>query len=167
MPTAQKSKTLYPSSSKLPIAARIRVIEGLNAVLTDGMDLYTQVKVAHWNIKGPNFAALHPFFDQIATATAGFNDQLAERAVALGGLATGTARHVAANSRLPDYPQDVTKDLAHVSELLRRIDGWIEGLRETRSTAEGVQDTDTVDLLTGMISEFEKHAWFLRATLET
>ncbi len=164
MPTAQK--TLYSSSSKLSIPARVRVIEALNAALTDGMDLYTQLKVAHWNIKGPNFAALHPFFDQLATAAAGHNDALAERAIALGGLATGTARHVAEHSRLPDYPQTLTRDLEHVGELVRRIDGWIEGLRRTRATSEEVQDTDTVDLLTGMITEFEKHAWFLRATLE-
>jgi len=29
-----------------------------------------------------------------------------------------------------------------------------------------VGDTDTVYLLTGIITEFEKHAWFLRASLE-
>jgi starvation-inducible DNA-binding protein len=32
--------------------------------------------------------------------------------------------------------------------------------------AEKHVDTDTVDLLTNVVSEFEKHGWFLRATLE-
>ena len=33
--------------------------------------------------------------------------------------------------------------------------------------AERHGDTDTVDLLTGIITEFEKHSWFLRASLES
>ena len=34
------------------------------------------------------------------------------------------------------------------------------------AAVEGHADTDTVDLFTGIITEFEKHAWFLRASLE-
>jgi starvation-inducible DNA-binding protein len=32
--------------------------------------------------------------------------------------------------------------------------------------AEKLADTDTVDLLTAVVSEFEKNAWFLRASLD-
>ena len=63
------NKTLFPSASQLSIDARVGVIEALNASLADALDLYSQVKVAHWNLKGPHFAALHPLFDTIAVGT--------------------------------------------------------------------------------------------------
>ena len=50
--------------------------------------------------------------------------------------------------------------------LADRFDTYLEGLRASRAVAEEQRDTDTVDQLTGVISEFEKHTWFLRASLE-
>jgi starvation-inducible DNA-binding protein len=158
---------MYKSPSHLPEAARTAVAGALNATLADGLDLHGQIKVAHWNIKGPHFAALHPLFETFAVGLASFNDEIAERAVTLGGLAAGTARHVAATSRIPEYPQQTTRDLEHVRLLSERIESYLAGVRTAREAAEKHADTDTVDLLTQVISEFEKHAWFLRASLET
>lgn len=157
---------MYRSPSQLPEEARARIAEALNARLADGLDLHSQIKVAHWNIKGPQFAALHPLFETFAVGLAAFNDALAERAVTLGAKAYGTARHVAKSSRLPDYPQETTRDLEHVKLLAERFEKYLEGVRESRAAAEKLGDTDTVDLFTQVVTEFEKHAWFLRASLE-
>jgi starvation-inducible DNA-binding protein len=157
---------MYTSPSRLPEEARSAISQALNARLADGLDLHGQIKVAHWNIKGPNFAALHPLFETFAVSLANHNDSIAERAVTLGGRAYGTARHVAARSRLPEYPQDTTRDLEHVRLLAERIELYLEGVRDARSVGEKHADADTVDLLTGIVTEFEKHAWFLRASLE-
>jgi starvation-inducible DNA-binding protein len=158
---------MYKSPSQLPEEARTKVAETLNARLADGLDLHSQIKVAHWNIKGPHFAALHPLFETFAVSLANHNDSIAERAVTLGAKAYGTVRHVSKTSRLPDYPQETTRDLEHVKLLAERIEKYLEGSRETRAIAEKQGDIDTVDLLTTIISEFEKHAWFLRATSES
>lgn len=155
------------SPSHLSEAARKTISEALRAVLTDGIDLYTQIKIAHWNVKGAHFAALHPLFDQFASDQAANNDDIAERVLTLGHLAVGTARHVAKASRLPDYPQDTTKDLQHVALLVERIGKQLEGMRSARDVAKGNEDEDTFDLLTGQIEQFEKHSWFLHATLES
>ncbi len=106
--------TLYPSPSPLPEQDRVALVEALNSRLADGLDLHSQIKVAHWNIKGPHFATLHPLFETFAIALAAFNDQIAERAITLGGVAHGTARHVAKASKLAEYPEGTTKDLVHV-----------------------------------------------------
>lgn len=153
--------------SHLSSDARKKMSDALRAVLTDGLDLYTQLKVAHWNIKGALFTSLHPLFDAFATDQAGNNDEIAERIRTLGHLAVGTARHVAKNSRLADYPQETTKDLEHVQLLTERIGKHLEGMRAARDVAKQVEDEDTFDLLTGMVEQFEKHAWFLHATLES
>ena len=56
--------------------------------------------------------------------------------------------------------------MEHVKLLAERIERYLDGVRETRSGIERLGDTDSVDLLTGIVTEFEKHAWFLRASLE-
>ncbi len=157
---------MYPSPSPLPESTRAQIAQALNARLADGLDLHSQIKVAHWNIKGPQFAALHPLFETFAISLANHNDAIAERAVTLGALAHGTARHVAATSRLAEYPQETTRDLEHVQLLAARIEAYLVGVREARGAAEKLGDTDTADLFTQVITEFEKHAWFLRATSE-
>jgi starvation-inducible DNA-binding protein len=157
---------MYKSPSPLSKEAREQLAETLNARLTDGLDLHSQIKVAHWNIKGPHFASLHPLFETFAVSLALHNDALAERAVTLGGRALGTVRHVAKTSRLPEYPQETTRDLDHVKLLAERIEGYLTGVRESRATSEKLGDLDTSDLLTTIIVEFEKHAWFLRASME-
>ncbi len=156
---------MYKSPSKLPEKSRKKLIQTLNERLSDGLDLQMQIKVAHWNIKGPQFAALHPLFETFAISLANHNDSIAERAVTLGGRAFGTARHVAKHSNLTEYPQETERDMEHVGLLADRIETYLGGLRETRGIGESAKDVDTVDLLTGIITEFEKHAWFLRASL--
>jgi starvation-inducible DNA-binding protein len=157
---------MYRSPNPLPENARHELAAALNARLADGLDLHSQIKVAHWNIKGPQFAALHPLFESFAVSLAAHNDAIAERAVTLGALAFGSVRHVAAHSTLPEYPQQTTRDLEHVRLLAERIEAYLDGLRSARGVAQRQGDDDSFDLLTGIVGEFEKHAWFLRASLE-
>jgi starvation-inducible DNA-binding protein len=156
---------MYKTPSNLPEAARTDIARMLNERLADGLDLHSHIKVAHWNVRGPQFPSLHPLFEQFATQLALHNDAMAERAVTLGALAVGTSRQVAKGSRLPEYPTDTTKDLDHVKALAERIELYLGGIREARKLAAEKQDEETVDLLTGVLTEFEKNAWFLRATL--
>lgn len=156
---------MHESPNPLSPEARGSICKALLGVLTDGLDLQSQVKVAHWNIKGPHFVALHPLFDGFATDVAARNDEIAERVLTLGGLAVGTSKHVAKHSTLPDYPQEVTQDLEHVKLLAQRIDGYLATVRKGRDVADEHDDQDTVDLLTAVVQLFEKHSWFLRATL--
>jgi starvation-inducible DNA-binding protein len=158
---------MYTSPSQLPENTRVEIANELNARLADGLDLHSQIKVAHWNIKGPQFAALHPLFETFAVSLAAFNDSIAERAVTLGARAYGTVRHTAKTSRLPDYPQDTSRDLEHVKLLAERFEKYLDGVRSARATGEKLGDTDTVDLLTSIVTEFEKNAWFLRASLDS
>jgi len=150
----------------LPEESRVTIADALNAVLADGLDLHSQMKVAHWNIKGPHFAALHPLFETFAISLGNHNDSVAERAVTLGAKAYGTLRHAAKTSRLQEYPQETTRDLEHVKLLSERIDKYLAGARQSRTVADKFGDADSVDLLTGIITEFEKHSWFLKASLD-
>jgi starvation-inducible DNA-binding protein len=157
---------MYKSPSRLSETARQKIAETLNSRLVDGLDLHSQIKVAHWNIKGKGFTSFHPLFEEFAISLANHNDSIAERAVTLGAQVYGTTRYVAQKSRLSEYPAETSKDTDHVKLLAERIETYLDGLRESRAVADENKDTDSVDLLTGIITEFEKHGWFLRASLE-
>jgi len=158
---------MFKSPSRLSQSSRTAIAKSLNSRLADGLDLHSQIKVAHWNVKGAQFATLHPLFETFAVVLAGYNDTIAERAVTLGGRAYGTARHVARTSKLPEYPLETSRGLEHVELVAERIDKYLEGLRDSRGVAEKHGDTDTVDMLGIVITEFEKNGWFLRASLES
>ncbi len=157
---------MYATPSRLQEPARAKIADALNSVLADGLDLHASLKVAHWNLKGPQFPSLHPLFEEIAVGLAAHNDEVAERAVTLGARAYGTVRHVAKASRIADYPQETSRDLEHVRLLAERIERYLEGVRAARTVGEQSGDTDTVDLLTSIATALEKHGWFLRASLE-
>ena len=86
--------------SKIDIAKgkREKLVEILNQSLADAMDLKSQAKQAHWNVKGQNFIALHELFDQVATEIEIHVDDIAERVTTLGGTAMGTVRMAAERS---------------------------------------------------------------------
>jgi len=157
---------MYKSPSHLPADARARIAESLDANLADGLDLQLQIKVAHWNIRGPRFPGLHLLFDTFAAGITLHNDTIAERLVMLGGRAHGTARHVAKVSRLPEYPPDTVRDVEHAQFVAERIESYLDGVRVSRAIADEHHDADTADVLTQVVREFEKHAWMLRATLD-
>ena len=83
---------MFDTRNDLPANTRTKVIELLNARLADAIDLGAQTKHAHWNVKGPNFIALHELFDKVAESVEEHIDTLAERVTALGGTALHAKR---------------------------------------------------------------------------
>ena len=80
------------------------MIDLLNQQLADALDLGLQAKQAHWNVKRPHFIGLHELFDKVAEDLQESIDNIAERAVQLGGIALGTIQVVSKNSRQSAYP---------------------------------------------------------------
>ena len=137
----------------------------LNRQLIDTLDLYTQVKQAHWNIKGPHFIALHELFDKLAEDLEGPVDDIAERVTALGGIARGTARMVARESRLPELPGDSFDGMAVVAALADRYAILGASTRAAIENSGSAGDADTSDLFTGVSRGLDKALWFLEAHL--
>ena len=108
---------LYKTKNDLPEAARTKLVELLNSRLVSAIDLQTQAKQAHWNVKGPQFIALHELFDKVSESAENAVDEIAERAVQLGGVARGTARIVAKESALKEYALDAVTGAEHVEAL--------------------------------------------------
>ena len=150
----------------LSIDARQPVIELLNQQLADLFDLYSQSKQAHWNVKGPQFFSLHELFDKLAEELSGYVDLVAERATALGGVAMGTARMAARNSRLAEYDPDVVDSMPVVDAMATRFAVAAASARTGIAEAEDHDDADTADLLTEVSRGLDKALWFLEAHLQ-
>ena len=138
----------------------------LNQQLADTLDLYTQVKQAHWNVKGPYFIALHELFDDLAEQLEEPVDDIAERVTALGGVAMGTARIAAKASRIGELPHDSYDGMKMVALLADRYAQLAKSTREAIDAADDAGDADTADLFTGISRGLDKSLWFLEAHLQ-
>jgi len=155
------------TATRIDIKPKLRdsMIDLLNQQLADTLDLYTQVKQAHWNVKGPNFIALHELFDKLAEDLEDPVDDIAERITALGGVARGTARIAAQDSRLHEFPHARVEGMNAVTLLADRYAALAASTRAAIETAGRNGDADTSDLFTGVSRGLDKALWFLEAHL--
>lgn len=139
--------------------------ERLQQRLADAIVLHTHAKQAHWNVKGPAFIALHELFDRLAALAGEQADRLAERIVALGQRAQGTAQDVVRMTRLPDWPQGVGSGFEHLNALARATAAYANGLRADARAVDEVGEMVSADLLVTLAGETDKMLWMLEAHL--
>ena len=165
MATKTASRT-FNTSLKLTESTRQQIIDILNARLADTIDLKTQAKQAHWNVKGPEFFQLHELFDSIAGHLDDHADLIAERVTALGGTALGTARIAASTSAIPEYDLDAVGGLDHVVALSERLAKAANQFRTEIDRTDDLGDKATADLFTQITRDADKDLWFLEAHLQ-
>jgi len=137
-----------------------------NARLADSLDLSLAVKQAHWNLKGPNFIAVHELLDMLRAHLDVHTDTVAERVMQLDGVALGTTQTIGQKSALPAYPTDIKKVADHVAALVERYGALAKSVREAIDTADDAGDASTADIFTAMSRDLDKDLWFLKSHLE-
>ena len=157
---------MYQTSNDISPARRRSISEMLNEHLADAIDLHLQAKQAHWNIKGPNFVGLHELFDRVAAQAREYADDIAERAVALGGVARGTLQAVSGQSQLREYPLEVGDWRAHVRAMQDALATFGRGARKAIDDATALNDADTADLFTEISRGIDKSLWMVEAHLQ-
>src|SRR5437763_2350248 len=138
----------YETRNDLPERVRAQVIELLHQRRADAIDLETQTKQAHWNVKGPHFIALHKLFDEVHDAVEDYVDTLAERVVQLGGIAEGTARLVAQRSELEEYPKGIAGGAEHVNALASALAEFGALIRRAIDETGDWRDQGSADICT-------------------
>lgn len=155
---------MFETRNDLPLKSREKLIPLLNARLADVIDLAAQAKLAHWNVKGPNFQGLHKLFDEVAGAAAEYVDEIAERVVQLGGSAEGDLPTVVKRSSLPAFGAlgDFRWE-SHVAAMAGAIAKCGAGMRAAIDSADEFGDMDTADLFTEVSRGLDKLLWFVEA----
>lgn len=154
---------MHPTRNTLDAAKRGKSVVLLGSALIHALDLERQAKQAHWNVRGPNFKALHELFDEIAQQAEDFSDLLAERMVAIGGTPDGRVATVAQRSTLPAYPLDLPSGAAHIEALAGAIAAFGTLARAAIDDATGWGDADTADVFTELSRDLDKSLWLVEA----
>lgn len=157
-----KNKLTHTRNS-LPEKTRQEIAALLQERLSDSIDLMLQAKQAHWNVKGPNFIALHGLFDKVFSDTEKYVDLIAERIVQLGGIAHGTIRVAGRESSLPEYPLNISSGKKHVAGLAHAIAFYGGLIRKGIELSAEVGDADTADILTEVSRGADTNLWFVEA----
>lgn len=156
---------MHDTKNDLPQGTRESMTKILNERLAEAIDLHWQAKQAHWNVKGPNFIALHELFDSVSEHMDEHSDLLAERAVILGGQAEGTIQIAAKRTTLPEYPLDANDEKVHVDKLSSALAAYGKNIRKAIDAADEAGDKDTADLFTEISRSVDKDTWFIEAHL--
>ena len=158
--------TGIPTKNDLKSNAKTASIELLNARLADAIDLALITKQAPWNVKGPQFIAIHEMLDGFRAELDGHVDTMAERAVQLGGTAHVTSQEVAKASALKPYPTDIHKTKDHIAALIDRYAATAKSVRKAIDEAEEAGDAGTADIFTAFSLALDKSLWFLEAHVQ-
>lgn len=156
----RKTRNDLPSNSKTAVVAM------LNARLADAIDLALATKQAHWNLRGPQFVAVHEMLDGFRAELDTHVDAIAERVVQLGGVALGSTQAVAGATSLAAYPLDLVKVEDHLTELADRYGKTANSARAGIETADEAGDADSADILTAYSRALDKYLWFIEAHLQ-
>ena len=148
--------------SPLDEAAQKTTGEALQGALVDLIDLALVAKQAHWNLTGRNFKVVHEHLDEVVELARTYQDEVAERAVAIGVNPDGRVRTVADRTRLPQLEAGYLADdkvVAAVTDILAQL---IARFRE-RVAATDEPDPVTQDLLIEITAALEKQHWMFQA----
>lgn len=156
------SKLPFPTRHDLDAKTRGKVADALNQTLAEVFDLQSQIKQAHWNVKGSSFFGLHKLFDEIAGMLTEPVDSVAERILSVGGFAKGTVRMSAAASKLPDLPAEFRQEDI-VGDIADRVAQAAKGVRARIDSTEETGDKVSSDLLIDVTAILDKALYFLEA----
>lgn len=144
---------------------RSRLSDSLNQVLADSYALMALTHLAHWNVEGPGFFALHTAFqtqyEELFTAI----DEIAERIRALGTYAIGGLSRFAETARMKEFASPLAQE-AYVRALIVGNEKLVTDAAQARDLAGEANDPESQDLMIERITLHQKTIWMLRSFLK-
>lgn len=139
--------------------------DSLNQVLADSYALMSLTHLAHWNVEGPGFFALHTAFqtqyEELFTAV----DEIAERIRALNAYAIGGLGKFAATAQMKEFAAPIAQD-DYVKRLIAANEQLLADAAQARDLAGKANDPESQDLMIGRITLHQKTVWMLRSFLK-
>ena len=151
--------------SNEPSAALAKLTESLNQVLADSYALMSLTHLAHWNVEGPGFFALHTAFQTQYEEMFVAIDEIAERIRALGTYAIGGLSTLAAKAQMKEFSSPLAQD-AYVAALIAGHEKVVADAAKARDIAGDANDPESEDLMIQRITTHEKALWMLRSFLK-
>lgn len=158
------STTATPASATI-LRKDTRVTDGLNLVLADSYSLMALTHLAHWNVEGPDFFALHQAFQAQYENLFEAVDEIAERVRALDVYAVGGLSMLARVAGIEEFKSPMPqKD--YVAALIVVHEKVVDDATRTRDAAGETADLETQDLMIKRLQWHEKTLWMLKSYLK-
>ncbi len=141
------------------------VVEKLNQLLINYQVHYQNLRLFHWNVKGPLFFTLHEKFEELYTEAAVKIDEVAERILALEGTPKGSLKNILSNADI-ESRDDVLEANDMVQAIVKANKVLIKYLDGVLKQASEVEDEGTIDIFTSYIQELQKQNWMLNSFLK-
>jgi len=143
-----------------------QLLAALRITLANSFELYFKAHGHHWNVEGMEFSQLHEFFGDLYQEVFNSIDSLAEEirkldaTVPYGVVAFSKFKTVEDSEIYGKNVRGMLEDLQTTNQSV------LESLNTSFKLAEEQNLQGLMDFLAGRISEHEKHAWMLRASLK-
>lgn len=139
--------------------------DSLNQVLADSYALIALTHLAHWNVEGPGFFALHTAFqtqyEELFTAV----DEIAERVRALNAYAIGGLAALAAAAQMKEFAAPLSQE-DYVRQLIIANEKLLADAATARDLAGKANDAESQDLMISRITLHQKTVWMLKSFLK-
>jgi len=143
-----------------------RIIDGLNQIVADTYALMALTHLAHWNVEGSDFFALHKAFQEQYENLFEGVDEVAEQIRSLDGYAIGGLSTLAQKAGMNEFKSPMPqKD--YVAALIVAHEKAIDDLTQVRDLAGEANDLQTQDLMIKRLQWHEKTHWMLKSYLKS
>jgi starvation-inducible DNA-binding protein len=154
------------TQTETPVKTESRLSQSLNQVLADSYALMALTHLAHWNVEGPGFFALHTAFQQQYEELFTAVDEIAERVRALGTYAIGGLGQLAQTAQMREFSSPLVQE-EYVRQLLEANEKLVGDAEKARDIAGEVNDPESQDLMIGRITLHQKTIWMLKSFLKS
>ena len=142
-----------------------RLSDSLNQVLADSYAVMALTHLAHWNVEGPGFFALHTAFQTQYEELFVAIDEIAERIRALGNYAIGGLNQLAQTAQLKEFAAPLAQE-DYVRRLVTANQKLLADAALARDLAGKANDPESQDLMIGRITLHQKTIWMLKSFLK-
>jgi starvation-inducible DNA-binding protein len=141
------------------------VVGTLNREQANALVAYLNYKKYHWQTYGPLFRDIHLLLDEQAAATYAMIDELAERAIMIGGgPVADPADYLPKATVKPSKGKLSLREM--IAEAASTLDTIMGEMHADAELATEAGDIGTADLYTRLVQVHQKNRWFLREILE-
>ena len=153
------------TSSAIAPPTPLALATSLNQVLADSYALMSLTHLAHWNVEGPGFFALHTAFQTQYEELFLAVDTIAERIRALDAYALGGLGTLAATAGLPEAAAPMAQE-AYVKGLIAANQKVVADAALARDLAGAANDAESQDLMIARNTLHQKTIWMLKSFLK-
>jgi starvation-inducible DNA-binding protein len=137
-------KMKMKTAKAAPTRNNARLSDSLNQVLADSYALLSLTHLAHWNVEGPGFFALHTAFQTQYEELFIAIDEIAERVRALGAYAIGGLGKFAETAQMKEFVSPLPQE-DYVRALMAANEKLVADATQARDLAGEANDPNEVD----------------------